>query len=253
MSELAGSGRLSGAELIAKSTDKIVPHKWEQFCKTPDQILWFNRLQDTFALRLQALYAYFQGEEIPTDGLSRKGKKALLAWLDYWTAYYDLLQISWNTIKQTNFHTAAGQQYQIPDEITPGRLLLHLIHLSAAAMFYQSQLKFYNFSWFKKKFLLQAQQDLLGNKWVSPQKIKAIDADERQTRREFGSFFSLELDILYCCGRIAQTDWRTQRKLENVLRYQESIRNYVTKDARKLKSYQWIEGMLKYATQGGRY
>lgn len=255
MIELAGGegDRLSEAELTAKLTDEIVPREWEQFCKSPDQILWLNRIRDSFALRLQALSAYFRGEEIPMDGLSRKGRKALLAWLDYWTAYYDLLQASWNTIKQTKFRTEAGKFYRISDEITPGRLLLHLIHLCAAAKFYESQLKFYNFSGFKIKALLQAREDLLNAKRVSPQKINEIAVAEQQTTREFSSFFSLQLDILDYCGKVAQKDWRVRRKLENVLKHQEIIRNHITKNAHKFKSYQWIKGMLKSATQGGGY
>ncbi len=84
-------------------------------------------------------------------------------------------------------------------------------------------------------------------------KINASAAAERQTKREFGLFFSLELEILYFCNKIALKDRRVRGKLENVLKYHEIILSHVTKDARKLKSYQWLDSVLKSGALGGRY
>lgn len=259
MSELATrnqGNRLSEAELIALaiSENKIVPCEWQRFCENFDQVKWFYRIRNSFNLRLQALSAYYSGEELPTNGLNRKQKKALLAWVDYWTAYYDLLQSAWKAIKKTRFRTETEELFQISDEITPGRLLLHLIHLCAAAKFYECQVKFYNFSGGALRALLQTRKDILCGKRVPSQKISASAIAERQAKREFGSFFFLELEILYfCANNIAPTDKRVQKKLENVLTHHETILSHVTKDARKLKSYQWLKSVLKSGTQGGGY
>jgi hypothetical protein len=79
MSEVATKDEgdlLSEVEPIALAIDKIVPHEWQRFCETFDQVLWFYRIRDSFALRLQALSAHYRGEEIPANGLSRKKKKS---------------------------------------------------------------------------------------------------------------------------------------------------------------------------------
>lgn len=89
---------------------------------------------------------------------------------------------------------------------------------------------------------------------MPPQKISASAIAERQARREFGFFFFLELEILYfCANNVAPIDERVRKKLENVLTYHETILSHVTKDARKLKSFQWLKGVLRSGTQGGGY
>ncbi len=168
------------AELLAKLDGNIVPLRWQQYCKQPDQFFWWNELRISYQLILTGLNEYFSGSVVETKDLSFSESEWLLTWVDYWTDLYAVIQASWPYLKGSQLHKSKrcvvreqrGETYKFRDDLTPGKFLVTLIQLRASAEFSECLLPFSNFSANQAKQLLVTTRDLSSGKEVQPKKTQ---------------------------------------------------------------------------------
>lgn len=238
--------------LLASQASAIVFQDLLQFCHTLPQVMYFNLIKQNYHRLIHALQEYFAGQEISTSELSKQEANRLLLEVDYWTSLYDVLSAGLPYIKQAEY-LVKGKPWQMPSDITPGEILVHLLRCHALAEFYKCQLPFYQESSSKRKRHLQTIEDAMNGIDFPdmPKRLAALQVAGRQVERDFGWLLNTHYSLMVVCHRGAKKNRRLRQKLATHHQVQARQRETSIRQAYTQPSWKWENGIPKFGIKSG--
>lgn len=240
------------ASLLASQANTLVPQELSQFCPKLPQIVYLHQIRQSYHQLVYALQEYFAGQEISTSELSKQEANRLLLEVDRWTSLYDVLSAGLPYIKQAKYRVN-GKPWQMPPDITPGEILVHLLKGSALAEFYKCQLPFHRESSPEIKRHLQTIQDVLNGIDFPDlsKRLAALRVAGRQVEHDFEWLIGSHYSLIEVCQRAAKKDRRLREKLDTHDRVKARQRETLIRQAYTQPSLQWNKGIPKFGVKSG--